>query len=553
MLMHEDKRSLKISSTLYKINFFRALFYVLVLLKVHIISSFIHQHQHVATTLQFLQRLDSTLKAFQDDFNKEDTEIAHLYIAGLGSLTVRNDKDYYRNSDGTNEIELLQDAVINTLYQYSTDDSKESNISVKVHCVKEESLEEECDALGVHGVLGRVALLDISNLMSSVGISIDDGSRLSLNTVMDGIKITISSYVDEYVQEGLFNQPILLSLTSTRISLEATNYSKLRNKLVDHICDEVKLHRLCFPIIGENEQESGLPRTPRKALGISPSFHAKLDGAWVDSEWDTSDIYVFDYYLNDSLKRDLRQVLLNECGSTNNALWDDSQGPNPSRWERGGLDDTFFEGSVDKSEGSCWGLTADAVDDICFGNHNAIRKFEQQLCYMFPGFKVCKLPESVFGQSISPMTGNAATSIDTFSWHIDADPALVPPSPWADIYGRYPNRKRGKPRFVSCLIYVNDDWSIQKYGAPTRFLDPPTGQELDIDPVPGRILIMDQDITHSVVAPKSAAGMKPRYSLVWKLILHPLCNNQDMTLFCMKDAGYPDVEYVGSAVTKSAL
>ena len=40
-------------------------------------------------------------------------------------------------------------------------------------------------------------------------------------------------------------------------------------------------------------------------------------------------------------------------------------------------------------------------------------------------------------------------------------------------------------------------------------------------PAPGRLILMDQDITHSVTPPHAAAGERPRYSLVLKLVLHP--------------------------------
>jgi hypothetical protein len=103
-----------------------------------------------------------------------------------------------------------------------------------------------------------------------------------------------------------------------------------------------------------------------------------------------------------------------------------------------------------------------------------------------------------------------------------------PPSPWTDIYGRYPNRSPGKPRFMSCLIYLNDVWDSQEWGAPTRFMDVATGESHDITPKPGRCVLMDQDIRHTVIAPEPAAGKRPRYSLVWKLILHPKYPNQDM-------------------------
>lgn len=33
---------------------------------------------------------------------------------------------------------------------------------------------------------------------------------------------------------------------------------------------------------------------------------------------------------------------------------------------------------------------------------------------------------------------------------------------------------------------------------------------------------MDQDVTHAVTAPSDAAGTRPRYSMVLKLVLHPI-------------------------------
>ena len=140
-----------------------------------------------------------------------------------------------------------------------------------------------------------------------------------------------------------------------------------------------------------------------------------------------------------------------------------------------------------------------------------------------------RLPEAVFGSTVSPLTANAPTSQDTFQYHIDGDPNLTPPSPWTDIYGRYPNRIQGKPRFMSCLLYLNDEWH-DDWGAPTRFLDLPTDQYYEVLPRPGRCVLMDQDVTHTVVAPNESAGRnRPRYSLVWKLVLHPKVVDQDMT------------------------
>jgi len=97
------------------------------------------------------------------------------------------------------------------------------------------------------------------------------------------------------------------------------------------------------------------------------------------------------------------------------------------------------------------------------------------------------------------------------------------------------------------------------YGAPTRFYDPPTGQSYDVYPRPGRVVLMDQDITHTVVAPNVSAGERPRYSLVWKLILHPSVENQNMQYWGNDDgrvggligSGEDGVILVGSAADTS--
>ena len=103
-------------------------------------------------------------------------------------------------------------------------------------------------------------------------------------------------------------------------------------------------------------------------------------------------------------------------------------------------------------------------------------------------------------------------------------------APWTDVFGRYFNRVRGKPRFVSCLLYLNDEWDDKEWGAPTQFYDPPTEETYQVFPRPGRCVLMDQDVTHTVVAPNECAGNLPRYSLVWKLILHPRKEKQSMSL-----------------------
>ena len=85
---------------------------------------------------------------------------------------------------------------------------------------------------------------------------------------------------------------------------------------------------------------------------------------------------------------------------------------------------------------------------------------------------------------------------------------------------------------MSCIVYVHDDpdkeWEKGALGGSTRFWDPPTEKTYDVQPKGGRLILMDQDISHTVVAPAVAAGLRPRYSLVWKLVLHPTVPDQNM-------------------------
>jgi hypothetical protein len=271
-----------------------------------------------------------------------------------------------------------------------------------------------------------------------------------------------------------------------------------------------------------------------------------------DLHFDTSSVIVLDNLVSESLRQRLLNVVkgLPEDYANDDDQWNDAEfGPNPDRWERGGLVDIVASDTEqdkdDAVDGSCWGLTPEAIQDLCFNRHSAITEFESTLSQLFTDFTVTRLPEAVFGDSISPLTANAPTNGDSFDYHIDADPLQVPPSPWSDVFGRYPNRSRGKPRFVSCLLYLNEEWE-KEWGAPTRFLDPPTQEEVDIRPKPGRCVVMDQDISHTVVAPNVVAGKRPRYSLVWKLILHPKQVDQDMTdLSCGRS--WPKPQIVGSA------
>lgn len=355
----------------------------------------------------------------------------------------------------------------------------------------------------IPGALGRLLLLSLNNFEDDE----DD------NDIVSAFKNTISQEIDFILGNGI-EQPILVSVKRNFNTMNDANKSILLNSIIEN---EVILYDLRIPLVSST--------TTNK---IKPTAQIEIDGALIADPysnkdiWDTSTILVFDDFVENTLRKRLLNVLNNNEG----IYWNDKMdGPDPKRWEKGGLIDIFDEG--DKS--TCWGLTEEATRELCFEEHESILEVEQKICALFSDFIVARLPEAVLGANVSPLTANAPTFGDSFEYHIDADPKQTPPSPWTDIFGRYFNRARGKPRFVSSLIYLNEEWN-EDFGAPTQFYDPPTGETYNIFPRPGRCVIMDQDVTHTVVAPNKTAGALPRYSLVWKLILHPKQHKQTMKI-----------------------
>lgn len=381
----------------------------------------------------------------------------------------------------------------------------------------------------IPGSTGRVLLLQHDN--------IDD------EEVLEDVQASISNEIDQllYADPPLLSQPILLSMMEEEKANDDDDYySKYMNEVVQRTVDT---YEMAIPL---PQRATAAEECPK------PSMRIEVDGAMVTSSdgeeqfWDTSTTLVYDDIITDDLRQRLLDVVLGREEFDED--WDDAEnGPDPRRWVRGGLMDVPADDGEEEEVKPCWGLVDDAIDDLCL-HQDAFQEFETIVADLFPDFTVSRLPEAVLGGTVSPLTANAPTHGDDFAYHIDADPYLTPPSPWTDVYGRYPNRQRGKPRFVSCLVYLNDEWK-KEWGAPTRFLDVATDTHYDVEPRPGRCVVMDQDVTHSVVAPTEAAGKRPRYSLVWKLILHPKETNQDMVLVQQgdDDDDEPDPILVGSA------
>ena len=263
--------------------------------------------------------------------------------------------------------------------------------------------------------------------------------------------------------------------------------------------------------------------------------------------------------------------------------WDDASPTPPTyRWERrtadlydddggtgeatisasGGDGDGDGDGTHDHSPAPppppTWGLTDSAMRDLeddAAVSDWAFLELHARLCELYPEYVISHMPaESLRAPPPKPkrcgddgdgdvgddgnessrrgpplrehhhrcdsFVANAAVHGDGFRWHVDADPSCFPGDcPWTAVHGDYFNGEPGKPLFVSALVYLNDKWP-SSWDAETLFLDKTSGVGVLVRPRPGRLILMDQDVTHRV-SPPSSGARRPRYSLVWKLVFFP--------------------------------
>lgn len=272
--------------------------------------------------------------------------------------------------------------------------------------------------------------------------------------------------------------------------------------------------------VDKYELAKPLARRPTKWVpeNATVAMHFELDGDFRDDAWDVSEVAVVDGLVDDKL----RAALLKMLGSR-------GEPPSKQFWREGALAD------VPGKTGVSWGLRAQTIERLLSDEPpKALLELQSRLCAWLEAANdapvvVSRLPEAALGDEIAAIIANAPVASDTFGYHVDADPSLLPPSPFVDFFGTYVNRSPDKPRFVSALVYLAPDWP-DEFGAPTAFLDPPTEQKFAVAPRPGRLVLLDQDVQHAVQAPNPAAGDLPRYSLVLKLILHarpPLTSRGD--------------------------
>ena len=200
------------------------------------------------------------------------------------------------------------------------------------------------------------------------------------------------------------------------------------------------------------------------------------------------------------------------------------------------------------------------------------RELFERLELLFPDTKFALAPvesfkkvmeEDGYDDSISnkysydSIVYNACDAESEFKYHIDGDPAisLHRDSPYVKEYGMHSNRDSRKPRFVSLLVYLNDEWDMT-WNGETKFLDNNTGIGLCVSPKPGRIVIFDSDILHSASSTTRDAK-EARFSLVMKLLALPRrrCrrendNNKNIDLLRLdRNLGFGSSTALGSAST----
>ena len=209
-----------------------------------------------------------------------------------------------------------------------------------------------------------------------------------------------------------------------------------------------------------------------------------------------------------------------------------------SYWERRTADDDVAKPT--------WGLRQFNMDllvnEITRGedpdNPNPFKEFHSRLQALYPDWIICHMPadalvapeeeevedddEHTEKYKCESFVANAAVFGDEYRWHVDADPSSFPDGcEWVKTYGDYVNGEPGKPLFVSAIIYPNETWQEGEWGAETHFTDKDSGVGAMVAPRPGRVVLMDQDVTHRVSPPSRAAGERARYSLVYKLVFFP--------------------------------
>lgn len=253
-----------------------------------------------------------------------------------------------------------------------------------------------------------------------------------------------------------------------------------------------------------------LIETTWKPASVKVTMNVGLDAAGSGgTDRDISRVVVFDNLFGEEERDQIMQTLLGAQASEEDSV------PPCSKWEKNVCDDSGSQHHAG------WGPKSDVMKRLLCENQG-VQEIQSRLAKIYPEYKVAYIPQvdmTCTNTRAGRMVVNAPLPGENYSWHIDADPAMLPDSLFVQKFGRYRNRSKGKPLFVSLIVYLTSDWR-RDWGGETLFLDLESDTTFGVLPKPGRAVLMDQDVTHKICSPTAAAG-RPRYSIVWKLVFIP--------------------------------
>jgi len=304
--------------------------------------------------------------------------------------------------------------------------------------------------IGVHGFVGRAILI----------------SGRTQNDELDLLERALAEAQDNLVIEGELSSPALICVLEHGSSSNEVN----RDQMVDAVLSQLDQFSLLDEIAPlptlpdlENPSQPDVPwfrqpanwerRGTEEPLSL-PTVVLRIDGEVTASgDLDASSVAVFDGLVSEELRAELLSLFSSDGHDPNS-------GPDPACWVRGGLSDVVgledissgFSGDgldilFSASSAGSVGLCPEAVDFLCANPpfSGAISAFEDIIKKrIFPNHIVSRMPPAVFGDSVSALTANAPRHGESFTWHIDADPKHLPPSPWTDAFGTYRNRSPGE-------------------------------------------------------------------------------------------------------------
>ena len=247
---------------------------------------------------------------------------------------------------------------------------------------------------------------------------------------MDGLANYVASHVMEALDDVTEDRE-RPCFVAAALDVPPDDCHAVQLAVMKAVDDHIESWGLRQPLI--TQPTSWRPNTVKCVMNM------ELDAALVEGRWDKSSLLVLDDLVDEELRSSLL-ALLHGPG------WDPESGADPGHWCRGSFSDTLEQdgtGGADNVRGTGLGLSEEALEDLCAEPPEGavpapIVELQTRVAAVLEeanvgGVEVCRMPASCLGDCVTPLAANAPLASDgdeCFGWHIDADPYLLPPSPW---------------------------------------------------------------------------------------------------------------------------